>query len=315
LTQFALLVAGSAIGVVAQTNPAPSASNPNPVVVSFELRQGHIIVPVRVNNSEPLWFMLDTGYSMTMIHPDSVEKAQLKPTGRHITIVGIAGEEEANVFEGAVLDVGGASYSPRRIASLPSENDRRRRRDGILGSGFFRRYVVEIDSRTKTLRLHEPKDFQYAGQGEIIPLHFRKDTPIAEASLSTSKERSIKGQFEIDIGCDGALCLGADFVAAHKLTEASTETRNRIRQGVGGDARIRSGELLQLQLGHLALDNPSANFFEEGSPVDRDLAGHIGWEGLRQFRVIFDYSRRQMILESYSAKSVPEHPTPKKNQD
>src|SRR5262245_38210539 len=81
LTQCALLLAGSALGVVAQTNPAPSASNPNPVAVSFELRQGHIMVPVHVNNSEPLSFMLDTGYSMTMIHPESVEKAQLKPTG------------------------------------------------------------------------------------------------------------------------------------------------------------------------------------------------------------------------------------------
>jgi hypothetical protein len=31
--------------------------------------------------------------------------------------------------------------------------------------------------------------------------------------------------------------------------------------------------------------------------VDRGLAGHIGLEALRQFKVIFDYSRRQMILE------------------
>ena len=271
------------------------------------------MVPVRVNNSEPLSFMLDTGYSMTMIHPDSVEKAKLKPTGRRITIVGIAGEEEAHVYEGALLDVGGASYSPRRIASLPSESGRRRRRDGILGSGFFRRYVVEIDSRAKTLTLHEPKDFQYAGPGEIIPLKFQRDTPIIEAAISTLKEPAIKGQFEIDIGCDGALCLGSDFVETHKLTEGASETRNRIRQGVGGDARIRHGQLLQLQLGRLAVENPPANFFQEGSPVDRDLAGHIGWEALRQFRVILDYSRRQMILESNSAKSVPENVAPKKN--
>jgi hypothetical protein len=29
------------------------------------------------------------------------------------------------------------------------------------------------------------------------------------------------------------------------------------------------------------------------------LAGHIGMEILRQFRVIFDYTRKQMILERY----------------
>lgn len=309
------MFAGSAIGADAPPDPAPASSNQSPVAISFELRQGHIMVPVRVNgyNSEPLSFMLDTGYSMTMIHPDLAEKAQLRRTGRRITIVGIAGEEEAHVYEGAVLDLGGASYSPRRVASLPSESSRRRRRDGILGSGFFRRYVVEIDSRTKTIRLHEPKDFQYVGRGEIIPLKFRRDTPIIEATISTAKQSAIEGQFEIDIGCDGALCLGSDFVNTHKLTEASGETHARIRQGVGGDASIRHGQLLQLQLGQFAVDKPAANFFQEGSPVDRDLAGHIGWEALRQFRVLFDYSRRQMILESYSATNAPENRAPKKN--
>ena len=302
---------GRAMGADAPPDRALPSSNHNPVVVSFELRQGHIMAPVRVNNSEPLSFMLDTGYSMTMIHPDLADKTSLRRTGRRITIVGIAGEEEAHLYEGAVLDLGGASYAPRRVAALPSETGRRRRRDGILGSGFFRRYVVEIDSRAKTLKLHEPKDFQYGGQGEIIPLKFRRDTPIIEASIGTPKEPAIAGQFEIDIGCDGALCLGADFVETHKLTEASGETRNRIRQGVGGDASIRHGQVLRLQLGQFAIDKPAANFFQEGSPVDRDLAGHIGWEALQQFRVIFDYSRRQMILESYTATNIPEKPAPK----
>jgi hypothetical protein len=31
--------------------------------------------------------------------------------------------------------------------------------------------------------------------------------------------------------------------------------------------------------------------------VDRGLAGHIGFGVLKHFKVIFDYSRRQMILE------------------
>jgi hypothetical protein len=41
----------------------------------------------------------------------------------------------------------------------------------------------------------------------------------------------------------------------------------------------------------------SANFFAEGSPAGEGLAGHIGLGVLREFKVIFDYSRRRMILE------------------
>jgi hypothetical protein len=297
---LALLISSCPQETGAQTNAFASSSNQMPVLVPFEFRQGHIMVPARVNGSEPLSFMLDTGYSMTMIHPDLAEKLQLRRTGRRVTIVGIAGEEDANIFEGAIFDIAGAGYAPRRVASLPSEGNRRRRRDGILGAGLFRRFVVQIDPRAKTLQLQEPKDFQYSGQGEILPLKFRKDTPIIEASIHVPEKPAATGQFEIDIGCSSALCLGHDFVETHRLNEAAPESRSTVRQGVGGDANIREGHVPQLKLGRFTVHKPAANFFLEGSPVDHDLAGHIGLEAVRQFRIIFDYSRRQMILESFT---------------
>ena len=64
---------------------------------------------------------------------------------------------------------------------------------------------------------------------------------------------------------------------------------------------MRSGHLPQLQLGRLTIEKPEADFFLDGSPADAGLAGHIGMEILRRYRIIFDYSRRQMILESYPA--------------
>ena len=47
---------------------------------------------------------------------------------------------------------------------------------------------------------------------------------------------------------------------------------------------------------------PQTDFFLEGSPVDAGLAGHIGIGALNRFKVIFDYSRRQMILEAPAGK-------------
>ena len=35
------------------------------------------------------------------------------------------------------------------------------------------------------------------------------------------------------------------------------------------------------------------------------LAGHIGMGILRHYRITFDYSRRQMILEPYAAGAAP----------
>ena len=255
------------------------------------------MVPARVNGSNALSLLLDTGYGLTMLHPDHVEAFSLKRTGR-ITIVGIAGEEPAGVFEGPNFDFGGVIWKPRRVAALSAGNEgRSRRRDGILGSSFFRRFVVEINSRNKTLTLHEPDDYVYSGPGEILPLTFKSTTPIVEVSVRLPDSSEVKAQMEIDTGCEGALCLGKHFVEAHQLAPTNNPARTAGRVGVGGSMRTRPGHLPQLYLGKIAIEKPSASFFLEGSPTDPPIAGHIGWELLRDFKVIFDYSRKRMVLE------------------
>ncbi len=276
------------------TNP-PSSS----VRVPFEFHQGSVIVRARANatNAGELSFKLDTGFGVTTVHPDLAETLQLKRAGS-LTIIGIAGKEQAGSFAGASFDFGGATYSPRRVAVIPSDGERRRRnRDGILGASFFRRFVVELDPTSHMMTLHEPGEFQYTGKGEIIPLEFPKDTPVVEAGIHFRNRPPVRARFEIDSGCDGALCLGHDFAEANRLGETTDAGRNDSRQGVGGSVNTRHAQLHQFQLGKLILDNLPANCFLEGSPVDDGLAGHIGMGVLRRFKVIFDYSRKRMILE------------------
>ena len=275
-----------------KTNP-PSAA----VRVPLEIRHGSALVQARVNDSQLLAFKLDTGFGVTTIHPDLVESLGLKPAGT-LTISGIAGKEEANCYSGATFDFGGEKYSPRRVAVIPSDAKRPRRvRDGILGSSFFRRFVVEIDPRAKVVTLRDQEQFNYQGKGEIIPLQFHRDTPIVEATIKFPDQPPLLARYEIDSGCDGALCLGHDFVKTNRLDELKSPRRNGSRSGVGGSVDTHEGRLPLFQLGAQTLTNVAAKFFAEGSPAGEGLAGHIGLGVLREFKVIFDYSRRRMILE------------------
>ena len=249
----------------------------------------------RLNDGPLVSLMVDTGYGLSMLHPDLVEDLDLRRRGK-VTIVGIGGEEDADMFEGAMLDFGGLTYAPRRVAALPSDRERSRRRDGVLGSGFFRRFVVEINAKAGNIALHEPGTFEYTGNGEVIPLTFRRDTPIVEASLVLTNEQTVPGKFELDTGCDGGLCLASDFVATNNLTESAGARRSR-RSGVGGGRGIVSGTIPELRLGSVKVAKPTASFFTEGSPADPGMAGHIGWDALRPFKVIIDYERRRLILE------------------
>src|SRR5688572_4559859 len=80
------LIAAEPSASLASTTPAT-----NSVVVPFDFRRGHVMVPARVNGSNSLSLLLDTGYTMTMLHSEHIETFGLKRVGR-TTIVGIAGE-------------------------------------------------------------------------------------------------------------------------------------------------------------------------------------------------------------------------------
>jgi len=273
-----------------------SGPTTNGVIIPFEYRRGHVLIPGTVAGTN-LQFILDTGYSLTMLPPGLGDTLQLRRTG-HVTIVGIAGEEEAGVFDGPQFDFKGLSWSSRRVAAFPpSENGRGRRREGILGSGFFRRFVVVIDQNARQIELADPGNFNYSGNGEIVPLKFRRgsSTPIITATVTASSNLVVSSEFELDTGCDSCLCLGSEFSTTNHLIPQ--DSRSSSRSGVGGGTRTRAGRLASLRLGQFQVERPSTEFFIEGSPAGTGLAGHIGLEALRDFRAIFDYSRQRLILE------------------
>jgi predicted aspartyl protease len=256
---------------------ATASSEPvtNPVVIPFKLQRGHVMVPARANGSETRFFMLDTGFSITMLDPALAESLGLKRAGS-VTIVGIAGEEPVNMFEGPTFDLAGAIWKPRRVAAFRAgTRSGSRRRDGIFGSSFFRRFVVEIDPAGKALKLHEPNTYRYSGPGAVLPLTFKGSTPVVEASVELPDKSSVKAQFEVDTGCTGSLCVGRHFVQTHQLVPTNSPSQDG-RFGVGGDMRTRAGHLPRLQLGDVIITKPEADFFLDGSPVDAPLAGHLG---------------------------------------
>jgi predicted aspartyl protease len=283
----------------------PGLADTNRPLISVELpikvRHGDLLIETRINGSQPLTFKLDTGFGITTINPDRVESLNLKRVGQ-MTIMGIAGEEQADTYSGAAFEFGSMTYNPRRVAALPSEARRRwRNRDGILGAGFFRRFVVELDVQNGRMRLYEPESFSYTGSGEVLPLEFKRDTPIVEAAIVPRKGEVVSGRFEIDTGCDDFMCLGHEFVEANHL--AGVTNSNDFRHGIGGTAPIRQTVLAELHLGKLIVKKPSANCFMEGSPAGKGQAGHIGLAALERFKMIFDYSRRQLILEPQGSSS------------
>jgi hypothetical protein len=287
------------------------AADDNPLIIPTKFSHGRIILTARIAESGPLTFLLDSGCTIPTLRPELVDELKLTASG-HVQINGIAGEERAPTYRNVVFDLDGVTYAPRRIASVPSERNERRRRDGVLDAGFFRHFVVEFIPGTDSLRLHSPTNFTYSGSGTIVPFRFRDEIPVIKGAVVLANGDPINAEFEIDTGCDSGLCLGEKFVTSHELLE-KIQHRAGEKFGIGGSVDTQMGRVPALRLGEYEVKNVQTDFFLKGSPVDEPLAGHIGMAALGKQHVIFDYARKRLIIEAPGSKpsaSVPDKKTP-----
>jgi membrane-associated protease RseP (regulator of RpoE activity) len=107
-----------------------------------------------------------------------------------------------------------------------------------------------------------------------------------------------------------ALSFNTPFVDANELLQSARRT---IQVPLGGGAMIREskqsiGRVPVIQLGRFSIKEPVAIFFQDkqGIVASTEFDGVIGGEILRRFKVIFDYSRRRMMLEPNRYLSDPE---------
>jgi hypothetical protein len=171
--------------------------------------------------------------------------------------------------------------------------------DGVLGDQFFRLFVVEIDYLTKSINLYDPQSYHYQGKGEKIPLEVGPGHIYIRAPITAAKLAPLTGLFMIDSGSATGLVINSPFVKQNKLLPPSNQTTPFPICGIGGDSRTQIGRLTEIRLGNLKVENPITMFSqaENGVLASNDFSGSIGNAILRRFKVVFDYSRKLMILE------------------
>jgi hypothetical protein len=263
--------------------------------IPLKLHHNRIILSAKLNEKGPFTLLLDSACTVPTLHPILVDELGLEASGR-VRIQGIAGLERAPTYRNVIFDFGEAQYKPRRVASIPSEREHARRRDGVIGSGFFESFVVEYRPKEKLLKLHSPGTFEYQGQGEVVPFRFREEIPVIEASLQLPNGSSLKGDFEVDTGCDSGVCLGEHFVREHNLIEDLAGKKSE-KFGIGGKVETVDARIPVLRVGGREFKNAQSDLFLDGSPVDKPLAGHIGMGVFGRTAMIFDYARKRIILE------------------
>lgn len=269
--------------------------------IPFTLSGNIIFLQAKVNNSTPRWFFLDSGFGGTVLDTDFARSLGLKAEGK-VDIQGTGGTSEGGFIKGVSVDLPGVQLRNRTcivspLAPLKSRTGKEL--GGILGSDFMDRFVVEIDYQQQVLNLYEPEAYEYKGSAKPIPIAISGNTPVAHATINVAGRGPVEGDFLIDTGSDGALNLYRPFVESQKLLGPNQKTVQTISFGVAKESKNLVTRLEGLQLGEFNLKDVTASTFldEEGAGASTDIAGGIGTEVLRRFKVIFDLPEQVMVLE------------------
>ena len=276
-------------------HPAPALSSGyefsnsiSETIIPFEISRNGIFFHARVNDSDPLWFTVDSGSAANYVDLDAAKKFGLEFTGTKTVRGAGEGLIPVKVAENITFELPSLSSSGHTIngVKLPGPEQWGRQLDGLFGYNFLERFVTTIDYHKKHLIFAEPSSYNYNGAGEVLPIHFQGQQPFVQARINVPGHPPEDSMFLVDTGSQ-------DEVDHPLIAKGSQKTRTRVGVGLGTETMGVFGPVETLQLGKIQLRDLS------GVAGGTGLGSHLIGSGvLHRFKIIFDYSRSRMILES-----------------
>jgi hypothetical protein len=273
------------------------------VEVPFETYGNHLFLHGKLNNTVTRDLLLDGGAADIFISASKAQAFNLKPVGKSYIPGGTTGQVLTHRVKGVTLKLGSLTLQDRESVVLPTAETTKlsqffgRTVTGIVGYELFQQHVVEVDYQHQVLRLHRPQTYRYQGKAKPIPLKVEGERPYVEIAVSPYGYPALKGSFMLDLGSSGAVLMTIGCGLDQKLIAAAPKVLVRKLSTIHGANNVYLSRVQQIQIAQQPIERPIAVFTADPQAECDRATGKIGNQILRQFKVIFDYPHRQLILE------------------
>jgi hypothetical protein len=267
---------------------------------TFDWRKDMIFVPVRLNGSKPLSFVLDSGSARMLVDRTLANDLGLKSTGQGSLQGAGAGRIPIEFIQNVNISLPGLDSAGYEFATAdlqPLQDSLGVKVDGILGYEFFRRFVVSVDYESKILSVTLPRSFRPGDSAQSLPIELRNKWAFVKGELALPGSVTVQDSFMIDGGSGDAV----DHPIIMKLqSHVPTESGKGLGSAVAG----ATAQATSFRLGKYSLPNPTVSCCggtEETSKL-------IGNGVLKFFTVTFDYpSSRLLIAPNASFSKIADH--------
>lgn len=248
---------------------------------SFDYRNGMIFIPVRLNGSKPLAFVLDSGSARTLVDRSLAKSLGLKASGTGSLQGAGAGRVPIEFIEDVNVGLPGldsAGYEFSTADLQPLKESLGTTVDGIIGYELLRRFVVTIDYESKKLTVTHPQAFHASNSAQALPIELRDKWAFVKAAVVFPGSVTVQDSFLVDSGSSDAV----DHPIVMKL---QSRVRSTSGVGIGTSGEGATARATSLQLGNYTLAEPVASCCGGTDATSRLLGNDV----LRFFTVTFDY--------------------------
>ncbi|WP_158279581.1 aspartyl protease family protein [Arcicella aurantiaca] len=276
--------------------------------IPFEFQANLVIVPVKVNNSDTLRFILDTGVSSIILTDANIVKQQHMKFIRNVSIAGVG--EGNNIEAGIVLEntiTMGDMIGYRQNLVVIKDDVLKlsefvgRPIHGIIGYEIFNRFAVTIDFSTNELILQNPESYKYKpNKGERFPITIEENKPYLSTIELVNDNQNLPLKVILDTGAGHAISLDANQKNSIPMPEKIVKAQ--LGRGLSGIINGNLGRIPMLKIGKFEIKNLVASFPDSASYRIRGIditerQGNIGCEFLRRFKVTFNYRDQYIVLK------------------
>lgn len=276
------------------------------VNIPFDLVHNLIVIPVRINSSQPLNFILDSGVKNTLIthlyHDDSLD---LKDVNK-IEIQGLGEGHSIEAYEsdGNEMFMRGIKGINHRVYVLLEDvfdlsSYMGMPVHGIIGYDIFKNFIVKINYSNKQLTLYRPDiELKKKRKAEEYPLHIEGTKAYVHGNVRQHNGDTIKVKLVIDTGASHSLSLYLP--SDGRLALPPKVMRAYLGRGLSGDLHGQIGRLEAFALGKYELQDLPASYPDSES-IKHALNmggrnGNLGSDVLSRFTAIFDYPHSRLTL-------------------
>jgi len=283
----------------------------------FTLASHLVVLPFRINGSDTLNLIFDSGTGRTLITElstsdgvsfNETRKVKLRGLGNNLALEGV-------LSSGNEVSLGEIRGRDQEVLIIPNNvidfSARAGQRiNGIIGQSIFEQYVVEISYTNKTAIFYNPEKFnrKIRRGDEVIPLEIINGKPYITAMVTIhGKKFPVKLLF--DTGMSFAVWLDPNSNAL--IGPGELCRREVLGQGLNGELTGVVSRIEKLQIGGFDFSNVVTAFPDSSSIGEATLEngrnGSVGSEILRRFNVVIDYHNRRLILRKNNDYRAPFH--------